>query len=46
MPIAMASGFVTDEIRLQAKEVGIQDVIFKSTLVEDLCGAVERILSN
>jgi CheY-like chemotaxis protein/anti-sigma regulatory factor (Ser/Thr protein kinase) len=46
MPIALASGFVTDEMRIQANEVGIQEVIFKASLVEDFCAAVERILAS
>ncbi len=43
LPIAMASGYITDELRLQAPAAGVSELIYKPNTVEDLCEAVARL---
>ena len=44
LPIAIASGYVTDALQEQAKVMGIREVVFKTDAIEDLCEVVARLL--
>ena len=46
LPVAMVSGYIDDFLRLQAAEAGIELLIHKTTLVEDLGDAVQRMVSD
>ena len=46
LPIALASGFVTDELRAKALALGIDEVIYKPHTVAELAAAVERALTQ
>jgi CheY-like chemotaxis protein len=43
LPVAIASGFITDEMRAQAAALGIRDLIFKPNAVEEYCEVVDRL---
>jgi CheY-like chemotaxis protein len=43
LPVALASGFITDELRAQAGDLGIREVLFKATAVDELCDAFVRL---
>lgn len=42
LPVVMASGYVTEELRQEAPAVGIRELIYKPNTVEELCEAVAR----
>ena len=42
LPVVLASGYITEEVRAKAPAVGIREVICKPNMVEDLCEAVAR----
>ena len=44
LPIAIASGFITDELRAQARELGVHDLVFKPNVVQEYCDVVDRLL--
>jgi PAS domain S-box-containing protein len=44
LPIAIASGFITDELRAQAAELGVHDLVFKPNVVQEYCDVVDRLL--
>ena len=46
LPIALASGFVTDELRAQALALGIRELIYKPQTIEELAAAVARALTQ
>ena len=46
LKVAIASGYINDELRLGAPEAGVDEVIFKPDTVEDLCTAIERLLKG
>jgi PAS domain S-box-containing protein len=46
MPVALASGFVTDELRAQALALGIRELIYKPQTIEELAAAVARALTE
>ncbi len=43
LPIAMASGYINDELREEAPAAGISELIYKPNTVEELCDAVVRL---
>jgi len=43
LPIVMASGYITDELRVQAPVAGVNELVFKPNTVDELCDAVERL---
>ena len=43
LPVVMASGYITEELRAQAPAAGIRELIYKPDTVDDLCEAVARI---
>jgi signal transduction histidine kinase/CheY-like chemotaxis protein len=46
LPVALASGFVTDELRAQALALGIRELIYKPQTIEELAAAVARALAS
>jgi len=44
LPVVMASGFITDELKVQALEAGVLDLVFKANGVEEFCDVVQRLV--
>ncbi len=44
IPIALASGYITEELRQLANEAGVRELIAKPNTVDDYCAVVERLL--
>ena len=44
LPIVLASGYITEELRVAAPAAGVKDLIYKEDVVERFCEAVERSL--
>jgi CheY-like chemotaxis protein len=42
LPVVLASGYITQELRQQAPAVGIRELIYKPNTADDLCEAVAR----
>ena len=42
LPVVLASGYITEELRANAPAAGIRELIYKHT-VDELCEAVARI---
>ncbi len=43
LPVAVASGYITEELRARAPAVGLRELLFKPNTVEELCAAVTRL---
>ncbi|MBI4515170.1 MAG: PAS domain S-box protein [Deltaproteobacteria bacterium] len=43
LPVVLASGYITEELRAAAPEVGVRQLIYKPNTVEELCLAVQRL---
>ena len=43
LPVAMASGYITDELHAQALAAGVREVVFKTDAVEAFCEVVARL---
>jgi len=46
LPVAIASGYISEELRLQAPDAGVTEVIYKPDTVEELCVAIGRLLKR
>jgi len=46
LPVAIASGYITDELRVSALAAGVRDLIYKPNAVEDLLTEVERLIGK
>ncbi|PKO64654.1 MAG: hybrid sensor histidine kinase/response regulator [Betaproteobacteria bacterium HGW-Betaproteobacteria-16] len=44
LPVAIASGYISEELRLQAPAAGVDEVIYKPDTVEALCDAIARLI--
>lgn len=44
LPVAIASGYISEELRLQAPAAGVDEVIYKPDTVEALCEAIARLI--
>lgn len=44
LPVAIASGYISDELRKGAPEAGVEELIYKPDSVEELCLTIERLL--
>lgn len=44
LPVAMASGYFTDELRAHTLDAGVRELINKPNIVEELCDAVARLV--
>ncbi len=43
LPVVLASGYITEELRANAPAAGISELIYKPDTVDELCEAVARI---
>jgi CheY-like chemotaxis protein len=43
LPVVLASGYITEELRAQAPQAGVRQLIYKPSTVEELCAAVQRL---
>ena len=46
LPLALVSGYITDELRLRAAEIGVHELIFKANAVDDFCDVIARLLPD
>ena len=46
LPVALISGYITDELRGKAEECGVRNLIYKPNTVEELCAAVRNLTSG
>lgn len=44
LSVAIASGYISDELREQAPKVGVDELIYKPNTVEELCRTIERLI--
>lgn len=44
LPVAVASGYITDELQVQARAAGVREVVFKTDAVEAFCEVVARLV--
>ena len=44
LPVAVASGYITDELQAEALAAGVREVVFKTDAVEDFCAMVARLV--
>ncbi len=44
LPVAVASGYITDELQAEAKTAGVREVVFKTDAVEAFCEVVARLV--
>ncbi|MCU0762361.1 MAG: response regulator [Hydrogenophaga sp.] len=45
LPVAVASGYITDELQAEALAAGVREVVFKTDAVESFCEVVARLAS-
>ncbi len=45
LTVALASGYITDDLQAQALEAGVREVVFKTDAVEEFCDVVARLVS-
>jgi two-component system, cell cycle sensor histidine kinase and response regulator CckA len=45
LPVAVASGYLTDELQAEARAAGVREVVFKTDAVEAFCEVVARLVS-
>jgi two-component system cell cycle sensor histidine kinase/response regulator CckA len=43
LPIALASGYITEAMRAEAAAAGVSDIVFKPNVVEDFCDLVHNL---
>ena len=46
LPVAVASGYITDELQAEALAAGVREVVFKTDAVEDFCAVVAKLVDN
>ena len=46
LPVVIASGFITDELQVQASVAGVRSVIFKANTAEEFCNVVQHLLQE
>jgi two-component system, cell cycle sensor histidine kinase and response regulator CckA len=44
LPVAVASGYITDELQTEALAAGVREVVFKTDAVEAFCDVVARLV--
>ncbi|MDO9147987.1 MAG: response regulator [Hydrogenophaga sp.] len=45
LPVAVASGYITDELQSQARAAGVREVVFKTDAIDAFCEVVARLTS-
>ena len=43
LPVVMASGYITEELRAKVPAAGIRELIYKPNTVDELCEVVARL---
>lgn len=43
LPLAITSGYVSDELREQARQAGVDEVLLKGDSIDDMFGIIERL---
>jgi PAS domain S-box-containing protein len=46
LPMALASGYITEELRAKASIAGVDELIYKPNTVDELCEAVARLAAT
>jgi len=46
LPVAVASGYITDELQAEALAAGVSEVVFKTDAVEAFCEVVARLMAT
>jgi PAS domain S-box-containing protein len=46
LAVALASGYITEELRAQAAASGVRELIFKPNVVQEFCAAVARLMAE
>ncbi len=46
LPVALASGYITDELRAQAPAAGVKELIYKPNTVDELCAVIARVANT
>lgn len=46
LPVALISGYLSDELQAQALNAGVREVIFKTDAVDAFCDVVARLLRS
>jgi len=46
LPVVIASGFVDEELRANAKEAGVRELIFKAEAMEKFCDVIAEVLAK
>ena len=45
LPVALASGYITEELRLLARRAGVREVVFKPEAMKELYQMADRVLA-
>jgi len=45
LPVVIFSGFVTDQLRAAALQIGVREVISKANTVDEMCQRIQKLLS-
>lgn len=46
LTVAVASGYITDELQAESVAAGVREVVFKTDAVEDFCAVVARLVNS
>ncbi|MFM9966776.1 MAG: response regulator, partial [Burkholderiales bacterium] len=46
MPIALASGHVTEDLRAKALALGIREIVYKPVAIEEMAAVIQRLLAQ
>ena len=46
LPIALASGYITEELRTKAPAAGVSELVYKPNTADELCEAVARLAAS
>ena len=46
LPVALASGYITEELRAQAPAAGVRELIYKPNTADDFCASVARLVNT
>jgi two-component system cell cycle sensor histidine kinase/response regulator CckA len=46
LPVILASGYITEELRTNASHAGVRHLIYKPNTVEELCAVVHRLVGQ
>jgi len=46
LPVAVASGYITEELRAQAPDAGVRELIYKPNTADELCAVVARLANT